>query len=211
MLSFLIFFMIFVGVTIALYQVYDIHYQLNFDDEEQRPHTLNKELDELTVMAKECAATGTCASFIQAVNTVFGQGFDHRIVLAALTGDRSQQYAEPLLRRKNSLVLNGCIKILHLPFWKTRPPAREFRGALLAFIIANSLLALFWGAMSVYTVSYEITINSLAWLNDELVLMLLIYLSILLTYAASKLDLYLHDIYQIGKLNSVICPEGHRQ
>ncbi|MFD2438239.1 hypothetical protein [Modicisalibacter luteus] len=100
MLSFFIFFMIFVGVTIALYQVYDVHYNLNFDDEEQRPRALSKELEILSEKANEYAETGSSPGFIQAVNRIFGNGFDYRIVLAALTGDRRQKYAEPLLRRK---------------------------------------------------------------------------------------------------------------
>lgn len=204
MLSFFIFFMIFVGVTVALYQVYDVHYNLNFDDEEQRPRALSKELEILSEKANEYAETGSSPGFIQAVNRIFGHGFDHRIVLAALTGDRRQKYAEPLLRRKKNIVLNGCLKILHLPFWKTSPPSKDLRGVLITFIIANSLLALFWGAMSVYTVSYEVSVSQLSWLNDELVLMILIYLSILLTYAASKLELYMHDIYQVGKLNRIV-------
>jgi hypothetical protein len=208
MLSFLIFFMIFVGVTVSLYQVYDVHYNLNFDDEDQRPRTLNKELEFLSDKANEYAKTGSSPSFIQAVNRIFGQGFDHRVVFTALTGDRKQNYAAPLLRRKKNIVSNGCLKILHLPFWKTNPPTRDLRGLLLTFIIANSLLALFWGAMSVYTVAYEVSISQLAWLNDEFFLMVLIYLSILLTYAASKLELYMHDIYQVGKLNSIVCADS---
>ncbi|MCG7600118.1 hypothetical protein MHM84_09985 [Halomonas sp. McH1-25] len=204
MLSFLVFCMIFVGVTISLYQVYDVHYNLNFDDEEQRPHALNKELKELSDKANEYSETGSPHNFMQAVNHIFGHGFDHRVVLAALTGERRHAYAEPLLRRKNNVVLNGRLKILHLPFWKTNPPTKSVRGILLTFILVNSLLALFWGAMSVYTVAYEVSISQLSWLNDEAILMALVYFSILLTYLASKLDSYMHDIYQVGKLNSIV-------
>ena len=45
---------------------------------------------------------------------------------------------------------------------------------------------------------------SLAWMNSEWILMLLIYVVIALTHGISWLDAYLHDLYLIGTLNRTV-------
>lgn len=202
-MSMLIFFMIFVGVTISVYQIYDFHYNLNFGVKGKRPRGDNKDLRDLSLMAKESSETGASPSFIQAVENVFGCGLDHRIILTAFSEGKEEIYAEPLLRRKSNIVCNGKIQILHLPFWKTNPPTKEIRGLLLKIVLINCLLALFFGGLSVYTIAYEIPTDFLSWVNNELILMLAIFLLVLLTYVASKFDIYMHDIYMIGKLNKL--------
>nr|WP_297462085.1 hypothetical protein [uncultured Halomonas sp.] len=202
MLSALLFFMIFVGVTISVLQIYNFHYNLNFGVKEKRSHAEEKSLNELTIKAKETSETGSSPGFIQAAKDVFGRDFDHRIVLAAFSGENREIYAEPLLRRKNNIVCNGKIKILHLPFWKTNPPKKDIRGLLLKIVFINCLLALFFGGLSVYTIAYEASAGYFSWFNNELILMLLIYALVLLTYVVSKFDIYMHDIYMIGKLDN---------
>lgn len=201
MLSILIFVMIYAGVTLALYQVYDIHYNLNFDDEEIKSRAESELLKDLSSKAKQYEESGATSGFIQTVKDVFGRGLDYRIVLAAFAEEKKYAYAEPLLRRKGKVVSNGEIKILHLPFWKTSPPKKDIRGILLPLIILNSLLVLGLGGLSVYTIAYKVSIDSLWWFNDELILMLIIYTLVLINHLVSKFDIYMHDLYQIGKLS----------
>lgn len=205
MLTVLIFFLIYLGVTISIWQVYNFHYNLNFRNQEIRSHIEESQLKDLSLKAKEYSETGTSSGFLQAVESVFGRDFDHRIVLAAFSRKDERAYVKPLLWRKNNIVCNGRIKILHLSFLKTSPPTIDIRGVLLITTIINSFLVLFLGGMSVYTIAYEVSVDHLSWFNDELVLMLAIYSVVAFTYLISRFDLYMHDIYQIGKLNNDLC------
>ncbi|GAB2800672.1 hypothetical protein GCM10027040_30360 [Halomonas shantousis] len=211
MLSILIFFMIFVGVTISIYQVYDIHYNLNFDDEEKTPHVEDRELNDLSLKAKEYSETGKPHGFIQAVQNIFGDGFNHRTLLHVFSEEKEHVYAKPLLRRKKNIVCDGRIKVRHLPFLQTSPPTKDIRGGLLVIVVANCLLALFFGGMSVYTTAYEVSVGYLSWFNNEFILMLLILLLVSVTYFISKFDMYMHDIYQIGKLNDLCAAQDNQQ
>lgn len=202
MLSILIFFMITVGVTISVYQIYEFHYNINFGIKEKKAST--NALSDLSIKAKKYSETGISADFIQAAKDVFGRDFDHRVVLAAFSGEKKHIYAEPLLRRKNNIVCNGKIKILHLPFWKTNPPTKDIRSVLLKIVFINCLLALFFGGLSVYTEAYEISTDSLSWVNNEFILMLAVFLLVLITHVVSKFDIYMHDIYVIGRLNKAV-------
>ncbi|UYG09736.1 hypothetical protein [Halomonas sp. M4R1S46] len=201
MVIYVAFFLIFVGVTLALYQVYSVHYAINFEDEEERPERVNQALKSLTDEARGCAGGEPSPGFVQAVRRIFGSGVDARLVLAAVASGKQKAFAEPLLRRKRRIETNGELRIAHLPFWKTRPPARYRRGPVLMIVMASSLLALFWGAASIFTAAYPVAAPSLAWANNVFVLAALVYASALLAHGASKLDLYLHDIQQIGRLN----------
>lgn len=202
MLSALLFFMIFIGVTISVLQIYNFHYNLNFGVKGKKSHAEEKRLSDLSIKAQEYSETGASPGFIQAAKGVFGRDFDHRIVLAAFSGGREETYAEPLLRRKSNVVCNGKLKILHLPFWRTNPPKKDIRGVLLKVVFINCLLALFFGGLSVYTIAYEVSAGRLSWFNNEFILMLIIYALVLLTYVVSKFDIYMHDIYMIGKLGN---------
>ncbi len=194
--------LIFIGVTFALHQVYSVHYAINFEDEEERPERVNQALAVLSDAARGCANGEPSPGFVEAVRRILGGGIDARLVLAAVASERHKAYAEPLLRRKGRIAMNGELTIAHLPFWKTRPPAHYRRTPMLVLVMACSLLALFWGGMSIFTLAYPLSLPALAWANDLWVLTGLVYASALLAYGASKVDFYLHDIQQIGRLKA---------
>ncbi|MGQ7248008.1 hypothetical protein ACUN9Y_11780 [Halomonas sp. V046] len=206
MLNIPIFVMIYAGVCISLYQLYAIYYHQNFGDQEKHDAEGTEQLEELSRQAKEYASTGASPGFLQTVKTVFGGDFDPRIAFVAFSGDGGERHAEPLLRRKHRLVCNGMIKIRHLALWKTRPPAWDIRAGLLMLIVLCSIVVVFLGGLSVYTIGYEVAATSLAWMNNEAILLGLIYALIVLTWLIAKFDLYMHDIYEIGKLNARFPP-----
>ncbi|SFH27513.1 hypothetical protein [Modicisalibacter xianhensis] len=208
MLSILIYVLIYAGVTLALYQVYDIHYNLNFDDEDTRSRTENEELEALSREAKAYEETGESAGFVQAAHRIFGRSFDYRIALVAFREGTQKTYAEPLLRRKRHVVSDGGLKVRHLASWTTRPPGNDIRGVLLPVIIVNCLLVLFLGGLSVYTIAYEVPMEALQWANDEFILMVIIGVLLLMNFAISKFDIYMHDLYQLGKLSERLRTTG---
>lgn len=170
---------IFVGVAFAVYQVYDIYYAQNFQDDE----TLAQE-------GGEGAFTKLKALFPAPV------------VAAAMEDEALSRNPQPLLRRRESVVLasNGKLRIRY-PGWTGRPVARNWRQPLLVVVLIDCLLAMFLGGLSLYTVAYEVPGETFAWMNDHLVVLLLLVLILLLTHVAARLDVYLHDIYRIGRLN----------
>lgn len=206
MLEFSILFLIYAGVAVSIYQLYDIYcnQSQSIEEEDNETHAMRKDLKGLSLQAEEYSRTGSSSGFMQAVKDIYGRDFDPRLVLAAFSTEKSQYNAEALLRRKNNVLVNGKIKIRHLPFWKTNPPMTDIRGPLLTIIIINSLLVLFLGGLGVYTMAYEVSVTYLAWANSGLVLMLMIYSLILLTHILSKFDGYMHDIYRIGQLNNCL-------
>jgi hypothetical protein len=198
MLSILIFFLIYAGVSITVYQLYDIYHSQNFADEEKRARIGGQEIEDLAHQAKEYRETGSSTGFIKGVKAFFGSDFDPRIALAAFSQGDKLPNVEPLLRRKSNITCNGKIRIRH-PFGiKTNPPSKDSRGIAIALIIINCLLALFLGGLSVYSIGYDVPA---AWMHDESILMLLIYALILFTHLIARADNYLSDLYQIGKLN----------
>ncbi|MDW5377901.1 hypothetical protein R6258_13300 [Halomonas sp. HP20-15] len=204
MLELSILFLIYVGVALSIYQLYDIYcnQSQSIEEEDEKTHARRQVLKSLALKADEHARTGESSGFIQAVKAIYGPDIDPRMVLTAFSAEKPQDKAEALLRRKNNIVVNGRIKILHLSFWKTNPPAVDIRGTLLTVIIFNSLAVLFLGGLSVYTIAYEVSIDYLTWANSSLVLMLLVYSLIVLTHLLAKFDMYMHDIHQIGQLNA---------
>ena len=76
----------------------------------------------------------------------------------------------------------------------------DVRGFLMTLIILNCFLIQLLGAMSIYTLNYEVSSSLLIWLNNPLVVALVIYTLIFITYVISKFDMYMHDLYQLGKL-----------
>ncbi|MCK2184090.1 hypothetical protein [Halomonas getboli] len=200
MMIYVAFFLIFVGVTFALHQVYSVHYAINFEDEEERPERVNQALKTLADEAKDCRDGEPSEGFKQAAARIVGGGIDPRLVLAAMAPGRQKAFAEPLLRRRGRIDTRGTLSVAHLPGWKTHPPRRYRRGPVLVLVMVFSLLALFWGGMSIFTLSYPLDAPGMAWANDLWVLTGLVYASALLAVAASKLDLYLHDLQQIGRL-----------
>lgn len=201
MLEVLMLVLIYAGVSLSVYQLYDIYCSQSLEDEVD-PLDAEQGLRTLSLEAQQYAATGSSSGFIQAVKNSFGDDFDHRVVLAALSGEKGSASAQALLRRKDSIVSNGKIRIQHFRLCKTNPPTRDMRGALLLVVSISALLVMFLGGLSVYTVAYEISIDSLSWANSAFVIMLLVYALIAITHLMAKFDRYMHDLYQIGKLNN---------
>ena len=79
-------------------------------------------------------------------------------------------------------------------------PHINIRAALIALVIVNCFLVQLLAAMTVYTISYTISTPLLAWLNEPLIVMLVIYAFIFMTFLISTLDRYMHDLYQLGEL-----------
>ncbi|QEM81934.1 hypothetical protein [Halomonas binhaiensis] len=196
----LIMLLIYVGVCISLYQFYDVYCRQNMSDEEKRTDYEKQEFKELSLKARQYADTGAEAGFLSAAKRIFGSNLDYRIVLAALSRDPQTVSVETLIRRKRHIVTNGEVKIRHVFSWVTKPPVKDTRGLMLALVVAFSILVLFLGGWSVYTIGYEVSVPSLTWLNNNALIMSLIYMLILMTYVISRLDGYLHDIYRIGQL-----------
>lgn len=191
----LVYTLIYLGVVLAIYQVYSIYSEQIFGDRECHDDAALREL------AAEAGGTRPAsAAFRQAVAERFGPELDPRLALAAVTGGRAAATAGPLRRRASRLRCGNGLRVRHPLGWQTRPPSRNPRGVLLAVIIVNCLAAIFLGGLSVYTLGYEVSAPSLAWMNREAVLMLLIYAIVLITQLVARLDGYLHDLYQIGRL-----------
>lgn len=210
MLIYIVFLMIFVGVTVALYQVYEIHYNINVGNAKKLSTAGKSHLKALYEQAKTAAQTHERAGFDQAAANALGPEFDRDIALEAFAEEEEGAYAIPLLRRKKRLLFNGDrgvgrISVRHLPFWKTTLPRINIRAALITLVIVNCFLVQLLAAMSIYTISYPISTPMLAWLNDPLVVMLVIYAFIFMTLLISKFDRYMHDLYQLGKLFSHRC------
>lgn len=218
MLTYIFFIMIFVGVTTALYQVYETHFNINFGNEKKLSSTDKGHLIVLTDKAKIASQTNARTDFDQAVSCIFGPEFDQDIALAAFADEKESRYAAPLLRRRLRLRFNegaegkmsGDVKVHHLPLLmprflripclRTKLPRINVRGVLITLIIVNCFLVQLLGAMSIYTIHYEVPASILSWLNDPLIVMLSIYGLIFVSYLISKLDMYMHDLYQLGKL-----------
>ncbi|MBS3669722.1 hypothetical protein KGA68_17490 [Halomonas boliviensis] len=208
MLIYFVFFMIFVGVTVALYQVYDIHYNINIGNDKKLSKADKSRLKVLSEQAKTAQQNHAWADFEQSAANVFGPEFNRDIALAAFSEEEAGSYAIPLLRRKKRLSFNGvregaesnCIKVHHLPFWKTTLPRTNIRAALIILVILNCFLVQLLAAMSVYTLGYPVSTPWLAWLNDPMAVMLLIYAFIFASLLITKFDRYMHDLYQLGKL-----------
>lgn len=198
--SLLTFVLIYAGVLIAIYQLYRLYSEQVVADPEAPSLDADPDVQALAALARESARTGASTGLAQAVARVFGRDVDPRLVLAAFAQDREGSAARALLRRRHRLVCRNTLRIRHLPGWQTRPPGRDPRGALLAVTIVSCLLAIFLGGLSVFTIGYEVPAGPLAWLNREGVLMLLIYALVGVIHLVARLDRYLHDLYQIGRL-----------
>ncbi len=212
MLIYFVFLMIFVGVTIALYQVYEIHYNINVGNDKKLSNADKSHLKALSEQAKIATQTQGRADFDRAATSTLGADFNRDIALTAFAEEEEGRYAIPLLRRKAQLRFNGesgvnkrisnmsRIKVQHLPFLKTTLPRINIRAALITLVILNCFLVQLLAAMSVYTISYPVSIAWLAWLNDPWAVMLLIYAFIFTSLLISTFDRYMHDLYQLGKL-----------
>lgn len=193
--------LIYLGVLIAIYQIYRLYSEQIVGEHEDRSSDAHPDLQALSTQARELARSGDATGFHQGVARVFGRDFDTRLAQAAFGEDCEGIHARALLRRRNRIVCDGTLRIRHLPGWQTRPPGKDPRGLLLAVTIVNCLLAIFLGGLSVFTIGYEVAAGPLAWMNNEVVLMLLIYALVGVIHLVARLDGYLHDLYQIGRLD----------
>lgn len=204
--------MIFVGVTAALYQVYEIHYNINVGNDKKLSKADKSHLQALSDQAKTATQTHARSDFDQAAANTLSPNLDRDIALKAFAEEEKGVYAIPLLRRKARLRFNGdsfvsknraninSVTVRHLPFWETTLPRTNIRTALIILVIVNCFLVQLLAAMTVYTISYPISTPLLAWLNEPLIVMLVIYAFIFTTFLISRLDRYMHDLYQLGKL-----------
>ena len=208
MLIYIVFLMIFVGVTAALYQVYEIHYNINVGNDKKLSKADKSRLKVLSDQAKTAQQNHAWADFDQVAANALGPEFNRDIALAAFSEEEAGSYAIPLLRRKKRLSFNGVregaerqrIEVRHLPFWKTTLPHINIRAALITLVIVNCFMVQLLAAMTIYMISYPISTPLLAWLNEPLSVMLVIYAFIFMSLLVSKFDRYMHDLYQLGKL-----------
>lgn len=180
MLTALVLLLNFLGVVIAVYQVYDIYHEQSMEDEERYPDEHLRQT---------------------ALDSLIEKGVDARLVNAASTREDAVRFLDPLRRRWRRLICNGRIQVRHLPFWRSSLPRRDMRLVALSVVLVNCLLVLFLGALSLYTVIYEIPGATFAWMNSAVVSMCLIYGLLALTHVVAWLDRYTHDLYKIGQLN----------
>lgn len=207
MLIYMLFFMIIVGATVALYQVYEIHYNVNVGNDKKLSNVDRSHLTMLSEQAKAAIQSHARADFDQAVTPILGPDLNRDAALTAFAEEEAGSYAIPLLRRKARLSFNSdshtnisSIKVRHLPFWKTTLPEINIRAALITLVIFNCFLVQLLAAMSIYTISYPVSTPLLAWLNEPLIVMLIIYAVIVMSLLISTFDRYTHDLYQLGKL-----------
>ncbi|WP_162617890.1 hypothetical protein [Salinicola halophilus] len=185
MLTALVLLLNFIGVAIAVYQVYDIYYEQNVGDEERQR------------AEGDVAGERGVAATIEALRQ---DRMDPRLLQAVTEHPNPADFLQPLRRRRQRLVFDGHLKARHLSFWSSSLPRRDMRLVLLNVVLINCLLVLFLGGLSLYTIAYEVPGATLAWMNNEVVLMVLIYALVALTHLVAWLDRYLHDLYQINRL-----------
>ncbi|WP_110686600.1 hypothetical protein [Salinicola aestuarinus] len=185
MLTALVLLLNFIGVAIAVYQVYDIYYEQNVGDEERERAETNE------------AGWQGGAPAIAALREA---NVDPRVLEAVTAREDAARFLQPLRRRRQRLVFEDRLKVRHLPFWTSSLPRRDLRLTLLSVVLVNCLLVLFLGGLSLYTVAYQVPGDTFAWMNSEVVLMGLIYALVALTHGVAWLDRYLHDLYKIGQL-----------
>ncbi|MDH4573825.1 hypothetical protein [Salinicola acroporae] len=203
MLSVLTFFLIFLGVAVSVYQVYDIYYAQNFEDDE-RQASRETPLGQLSRHAERYAATGESQRLLDTASRFFGAHLNPHLVLSAAKLPNAPRYLGALLRRRRRILANGQPRVRHFLAWKTDLPRKDSRPLLLSLVLVNCLVVMFLGGLSLYTVVYRVSLDSLAWANSDWILMLLIYLVIVMTHGISRLDGYLHDLYLIGALNRTV-------
>ncbi|KXS37840.1 MAG: hypothetical protein AWU55_1938 [Halomonadaceae bacterium T82-2] len=197
MLDALALLMIFIGVAFSIYQLYDIYYDQNFGDDEL---IARGDVPDMEALA-QLAAGADDDAFRHAIRSTFGENVDEGVIRRVLASESRQACAEPLLRRGHRIVFDGGLRVRHLPFWETRPPRHSFRATLLLLILGCCLAVLFMGGLSIYTIAYPLSAAWLSWANVPWILMVVIYGLIALTHLLARLDKYLHDLHELGRLD----------
>ncbi len=88
MLSIATFVLIYLGVCIAIYQLYDIYCAQSFGDARRLSGIEDEALRDLSRQARQYARTGESAGFAASVAALFGKDLDPRVVLAAFSEAR---------------------------------------------------------------------------------------------------------------------------
>lgn len=203
MLVYIVFLLIIVGVTAALYQVYETHYNINFGNDKKLSNADKSHLTTLSNDARLAVESNDWSTFDQSVSRLLGTDIDLEIARTAFSQEQESTYAIPLLRRRQRLIFKrdkANTRVRHMPGFSTRLPTIDVRGILITLIITNCFLVQLLGGMSIYTLNYEVSMTGLVWLNDPFAVMVVIYAFIFTSYVMARLDMYLHDLHQLGKL-----------
>ena len=210
MLTALVFLMILVGVTISWYQIYQMHFNINTYDSAKLSGKKNRQFEKLRVYEKRAVENQDASLLDEAAVDVFGDDFNVAALRIAFSKEGREIYGVPLLRRKKGLVLNssskkgrGSTSARHALCFKTGLPSINLRSFFMVAVIANGGLIQLLAAMSIYTIHYEVSVSVLKWINQPVMIMSAIFFIVLLNYLISKVDAYLHDLYQVGKLNQL--------
>ena len=190
MITVLIFLMIFVGVTAAWYQIYQMHFNINTPNDAK----LSDEAD--------------TPRFEEAATRIFGSEFNIDALRIAFSQEGREAYGLPLLHRQRTLARpsshqagEGGVRVRHLRLFKTRLPSINVRSAFILAVIANCGLVQLLAAMSVYTIHYSVNVSAFAWVNQPVMILLAIWGVVLLNALIFRWDAYTHDLYQIRQLN----------
>ena len=210
MLTALVFLMIVLGVTVSWYQIYQMHFNINTYDSVKLTGKKNRQFEKLSVNEKRAVENQDTSLLDEAAVDIFGNDFNVAALRIAFSKEGQETYGVPLLRRKRGLVLNassekgtGRVSARHAPGFKTGLPSINLRSFFIVAVIANGGLIQLLAAMSIYTIHYEVSVSVLEWMNQPVMIMSAIFFIVLLNYLISKVDAYLHDLYQVGKLNQL--------
>lgn len=210
MLTALVFLMILVGVTTSWYQIYQMHFNINTYDSAKLSGKKNRQFEKLRVFEMRAVENQNPSLFDAAAVDIFGNDFNVEALRIAFSKAGQEIYGVPLLRRRNGLVLNSSCKkgsgrttARHALCLKTGLPSINLRSFFMIAVIANGGLIQLLAAMSIYTIHYEVSVSVLKWINQPVMIMSMIFFIVFLSYLIAKVDAYLHDLYQVGKLNQL--------
>lgn len=190
-------------MTAALYQVYETHYRINFGNDKKLSDEDKSLLTTLSDDACLTLKTDDWSTFDQSISRLLGTAIPRDIARMAFAQEQKSTYTIPLLRSRQRLMFKSDkanTLVRHVPGLITKLPTLNVRGLLITLIIINCFLVQLLGAMSIYTLNYEVSMPALVWLNDPFAVMVVIYAFIFTSYVMARLDMYLHDLYQLGKL-----------
>ncbi|WP_447554342.1 hypothetical protein [Vreelandella sp. EE22] len=199
MLSALVYALIFIGVTVTLYQLYAVNYAINFDNHKKLSNEDWARLETLKAAAADYQERKDITAFGDTVERTLGETFDKTLALEAFSHE-SNEAAMALLRRRARLRFGSRLTVRHPLLGTTPLPKRDWRALFISLVILNSLIAQFLGGMSIYTLLYRVETPALEWLNEPVILMVLIFLLVPLNYLIEQLDFYLNDLYRINRL-----------
>ncbi|KHJ50774.1 hypothetical protein PZ78_10895 [Vreelandella venusta] len=210
MMTMLIFLMIFVGITAAWYQIYQMHFKINTPDETALSGNKNRQMDTLTAALERSSDEVDTPRFDEAATRIFGPGVNLEALRIAFSQEGRNRYGVPLLRRKRVLMSGpmcpaeeGGIRARHLRLFKTRLPSIDVRKGCILAVIANCGIVQLLAAMSVYTIHYSVDVSAFAWVNQPVMILSAIWGVVVLNILIFKLDTYLHDLYQARQLNQL--------